>query len=148
MAWLWLPDRFGWMFQKMLIYWDSPAKPSVWQLPRWKCLVHARGRRRMARHMAHSGHLSTTCAWFKCHSRTWILLLSISDPLWPQCASSKITLHVRKQLHDDIISLMTKISLILLFVYFWNMVWHGSIVKASQLSILAYSDERKWMVDN
>lgn len=63
-------------------------------------------------------------------------------------ASSKITLPVRQQLHDDIMSLRTKISLILLFVYFWNMVWHGSIVKVSQLSILAYSDERKCMVDN
>lgn len=63
-------------------------------------------------------------------------------------ASSKITLHVRKQLHDDIMSLRTKISLILLFVYLWNMVWHSSIVKVSQLSILAYSDERKCMVDN
>lgn len=66
----------------------------------------------------------------------------------PMAASSKITLPVRQQLHDDIMSLRTKISLILLFVYFWNMVWHGSIVKVSQLSILAYSDERKCMVDN
>lgn len=65
------------------------------------------------------------------------LLIQISDQSFmttvchPMAASSKITLPVRQQLHDDIMSLRTKISLILLFVYFWNIVWHGSIVKVS-----------------
>ncbi len=61
MEWLLVPDRLVWVFQKLLIYWDFHAQPSLRftengkkisserQLCGRKCLVDVRGQRRMVR---------------------------------------------------------------------------------------------------
>ncbi len=63
MEWLLVPDGPVWVFQKLLIFWDFHAQPSLGftengpkkkisseqQLCGWKCIVDVRGQRRMSR---------------------------------------------------------------------------------------------------
>ncbi len=62
MEWLLVPDGLVWVFQKLLIYWDFHAQPSLGFTENglkkrkypvsgsgWKCLVDVRGQRRMGR---------------------------------------------------------------------------------------------------